>query len=229
MESDFGNAVVMNERKLHIRQFASNHQARGNPRQRHAPWLWRPERYARHADSLPARTPYRAGWRTAHSSDEPLSAPAPSVGEATNGIELWDKLTGGSTHEESPECTPASSTCPMTPPITTSVPSANASTSISVAFSRNWSISTGRAPGPSAPLARPILHRVHVVCDYHGSPTKHIAGANQHRQSDFSRHSRGFFRNKAVPLRGCGFSVRRAGGRSGDDLPQGRWTPARCR
>src|SRR5882762_6200354 len=48
-----------------------------------------------------------------------------------------EKLTGGNTQEESPECTPASSMCSIIPPMTTSVPSASASTSISVASSRN--------------------------------------------------------------------------------------------
>jgi hypothetical protein len=43
-------------------------------------------------------------------------------------------LTGGSEHAESPEWTPASSMCSMIPAITTSVPSATASTSNSIAL-----------------------------------------------------------------------------------------------
>ena len=50
---------------------------------------------------------------------------------------------GGSEQALSPECTPARSMCSMMPPMTTSVPSLTASTSTSMASSRNWSISTG--------------------------------------------------------------------------------------
>jgi hypothetical protein len=50
---------------------------------------------------------------------------------------------GGSEHALSPECTPAASMCSMMPPITTSFPSQIASTSTSIAWSRNLSISTG--------------------------------------------------------------------------------------
>ena len=45
--------------------------------------------------------------------------------------------TAGRTHDESPEWMPASSMCSITPPMTTSVPSQSASTSISTASSRN--------------------------------------------------------------------------------------------
>jgi hypothetical protein len=50
---------------------------------------------------------------------------------------------GGREQAESPEWTPASSMCSMTPPITTVSPSEMASTSISIASSRNLSIRTG--------------------------------------------------------------------------------------
>jgi len=53
--------------------------------------------------------------------------------------------TAGSTQEESPEWIPASSMCCMMPAITTSSPSASASTSTSVASSRKWSIRMGRS------------------------------------------------------------------------------------
>ena len=46
---------------------------------------------------------------------------------------------GGSTQALSPECTPASSTCCMIPPIQTSLPSQRASTSTSMASSRKRS------------------------------------------------------------------------------------------
>ncbi len=46
---------------------------------------------------------------------------------------------GGSTLELSPECTPASSMCCITPPMTQRLPSATTSTSISIASLRNSS------------------------------------------------------------------------------------------
>ena len=52
-------------------------------------------------------------------------------------------VTGGSTQAESPEWMPASSMCSMTPPRNISSPSNSASTSISIASSRNRSMSTG--------------------------------------------------------------------------------------
>ena len=61
---------------------------------------------------------------------------------------------GGSAQAESPEWTPASSTCSMTPPMIASpVWSRMASTSTSVASSRNRSTSTGRSADspPSLP------------------------------------------------------------------------------
>ncbi len=54
-------------------------------------------------------------------------------------------VIGGRAQEESPECTPASSMCSITPPMKTSSPSHSASTSISMASSRNRSTSTGRS------------------------------------------------------------------------------------
>ncbi len=53
------------------------------------------------------------------------------------------RLFGGSEQPESPECTPACSTCSMMPPISTSSPSQQASTSTSIATSRKRSSSTG--------------------------------------------------------------------------------------
>ena len=56
------------------------------------------------------------------------------------------RLKGGSEHAESPECTPASSMCSMTPATNTVSPSHSASTSTSVARERYWSMRTGLSP-----------------------------------------------------------------------------------
>ena len=72
-----------------------------------------------------------------------------AVGDGLGGLRtasispLRPRVTGGSAQAESPEWMPASSMCSMTPPMYTSVPSHRASTSISMASSRNRSTSTG--------------------------------------------------------------------------------------
>ena len=63
-------------------------------------------------------------------------------------------LTGGMTHAESPEWTPASSMCSITAGTKASVPSAIASASASMASSRNRSIRIGRSGETSTALAR---------------------------------------------------------------------------
>ena len=78
----------------------------------------------------------------------------PRTSSASAKARVWPSMTaivsaeseyGGMAQAESPECTPASSTCSMIPPITISpVWSRMASTSTSVASSRKRSTSTGR-------------------------------------------------------------------------------------
>ena len=92
--------------------------------------------------------------------------------------------TAGSTHDESPECTPASSMCSMMPAIRTSSPSESASTSTSVASSRKRSISTGRSCEKLDRLLHVAAHRVFVVGDHHRAPAQHIARPHQHRIAD---------------------------------------------
>ncbi len=63
-----------------------------------------------------------------------------------------ETVIGGSAHAESPEWMPASSMCSITPARYISVPSNNASTSSSIASSRNLSISSGGI-SPARPTA----------------------------------------------------------------------------
>ena len=85
------------------------------------------------------------------------------VYDSTASITHGSSVGGGIAQAESPECTPASSTCSMTPPMSTSpLASRIASTSISVASSRKRSISTGRSADkppslPSVPAAASSL------------------------------------------------------------------------
>ena len=62
---------------------------------------------------------------------------------STSSSSSSESVAGGIWHDESPEWIPASSMCSITAPTNTSVPSHTASTSISIAPSRNRSISTG--------------------------------------------------------------------------------------
>src|SRR4028118_1386651 len=100
---------------------------------------------------------------------------------------------GGIAHAESPECTPASSTCSMTPPIRTSpVWSRTASTSTSTAPARKRA-ARRRPADPHAPadqaLAGVVAHRVDVdldcvgeeAVDEHGPLGRQTAFAAQDR------------------------------------------------
>ena len=66
-----------------------------------------------------------------------------SVATRIRSMTSVPSVIGGSVHAESPEWMPASSMCSMTPPRYRSLPSYRASTSISIASSRNRSTSTG--------------------------------------------------------------------------------------
>ena len=72
-------------------------------------------------------------------------------------MSAFPSVIGGSAQDESPECTPASSMCSITPPRNSSSPSNSPSTSISTASSRNRSISTGCSTPRSA--AEPLQRR----------------------------------------------------------------------
>ena len=123
---------------------------------------------------------------------------------------------GGIAHAESPECTPASSMCSMTPPMSTSpVASRSASTSTSIASSRKRSISAGRSAEsppsrprvPCAARARPspASSAVVVVHDLHRAPAEHVRRADQHRVADRRRRWPPRPRRvAAVPPAGCG-------------------------
>ena len=98
-----------------------------------------------------------------------------------------------------PECTPASSTCSMTPQTSTSpVESRRASTSTSTASSKKRSTSTGRSadtpPSRSSDPNDPpsswttSLRPVVVVDDLHGSSTEHVARADENRIADLGSH-----------------------------------------
>ena len=83
------------------------------------------------------------------------TTPSPSaialVASSTCPIISGPSDIAGITQAESPECTPASSTCCMIAPISTSSPSQSASTSISIAFSRKRSRKIVR---PAFPFVR---------------------------------------------------------------------------
>ena len=84
----------------------------------------------------------RANWILIRPRTPTPSAMA-RVERRMRAISASDRLMGGSTQAESPEWMPASSMCSMTPPRNSSPPSYRASTSISMASSRNRSMSRG--------------------------------------------------------------------------------------
>ena len=94
------------------------------------------------------------------------------------------------TQAESPECTPASSTCSMTAPMSTSpARSRMASTSTSMASSRNRSMRIGRsvaehALGAERQLGERKPKSVVVVDDLHRPAAEHVARPQQRRVAD---------------------------------------------
>ena len=132
------------------------------------------------------------------------------------------RVGGGIAHAESPECTPASSTCSITPPMYTSpVWSRTASTSTSMASDRKRSISTGRSADsppsrPSEPVFGPPDRSSPMIS---ARPTP--AGARRGRCASPGRRARSsaapapgsrrrpttssaWARSTAVPPGGCG-------------------------
>src|SRR3954447_2117690 len=89
--------------------------------------------------------PYTAYW-TLSRPTTPSPSAIPAVHSRIRSSIAWPSECGGSTHAESPEWMPASSTCCMIPPIQTSSPSQIASTSTSIAFSRKRSRKISRPP-----------------------------------------------------------------------------------
>ena len=97
-----------------------------------------------------------------------------------------DSECGGSTLELSPECTPASSMCCMTPPMTQRLPSATQSTSTSMASLRNSSTSTVCVPASRAASnarATKTSSSSRDVRDHHRAAAEHVARAHEHRDS----------------------------------------------
>ena len=96
-----------------------------------------------------------ARWRTGCSSAPPRSARWRScrVYSSIVSMCLGGMLIGGITQAESPEWMPASSMCSITAGTKASWPSAMASASASMAFSRNLSIRIGRSGETSTAAA----------------------------------------------------------------------------
>jgi hypothetical protein len=86
-----------------------------------------------------------------------------------------DSVAGGIWHDESPECTPASSMCSITAPTNTSVPSHTASTSISIAPLEE-PVDQHRVVGARLGRARDeALELVLRVDDLHRAAAEHLS------------------------------------------------------
>ena len=103
-------------------------------------------------------------------------------------------VCGGIAHAESPECTPASSMCSITPPIDDV---AGARRGARRRRPRPRPRGSGRSSAGARPTARPrarampcggelghrARERVVVVDDLHGAPAEHVRRAHEHRDS----------------------------------------------
>ncbi len=96
-------------------------------------------RDARGLASITYSSPAAIAYCTLSSPTTPIASAISRVASRICSSISAPSECGGSTQALSPECTPASSTCCMIPPIHTSVPSHRASTSTSVASSRKRS------------------------------------------------------------------------------------------
>src|SRR5271165_6457580 len=96
-------------------------------------------REARGLASITYRSPACTAYWTLISPTTPIASAISRVAARICSSMSSPSECGGSTQALSPECTPASSTCCMIPPIQTSLPSHSASTSTSVACSRKRS------------------------------------------------------------------------------------------
>ena len=149
-------------------------------------------------------------------------------------------VCGGIAQAESPECTPASSTCSITPPISTSpVWSRTASTSTSTASCEeavDQHRPLGRQPALAAEAAEPgqLGHRrgqlVDVVDDLHRPAAEHVARAHEHREADLVDDRQRLARGRWPCRRAAAGCAARRTARSTSRGPRrGRSTPARCR
>ena len=100
-------------------------------------------REARGFASSTYSTPPASAYCTFSSPRTPTPRAIASVERLISSMYSCPRVIGGSAQAESPEWMPASSMCSITPPRYSSSPSYSASTSISIASSRNRSISTG--------------------------------------------------------------------------------------
>ena len=107
----------------------------------------------------------------------------------------------GSGTTSRPECTPASSMCSITPPTNTSPPSHTASTSTSIAPSRNRSISTGWSGEASAAVRDEALELLVVVDDLHRAAAEHVGGPHDDRVPDLRRDRAGLLHRARLAVR----------------------------
>ncbi len=129
--------------RVEVAQALAEHQPAGHRRERHAHRLGHERNGARGARGLASITYSSSSPCTGELDvDEPYHAEAParSGGRPLDLVEhLATERHRGDHARRVPEWTPASSTCCMSPPRRISWPSQRASTSVSMAFSRNRS------------------------------------------------------------------------------------------
>ena len=127
-------------------------------------------------------------------------------------------VCGGSAQAESPECTPASSTCSMTPAMRISPVAVAHGVDVDLDRVLQEAVHQhGPIGGDTAlPGERAGRHRLHdpahavvVVDDLHGPAAQDVARAQQHRVADLPRDGQRLVAVVAVPPGGCGMSSSR--------------------
>ena len=198
MHGDFGDAVVMNQRKIHVGEFFSGHQARGNFRQRHAGGFADVRNGARGAriDFEDVDRVALDGVLHVHQADD-FQRHGKPLRVVANGVENCRRKTDRRKYAGRIAGVHAGFFDVLH----------DAADDHAVAVGKRVHVDFGRffqelidehgARGSHQRGLRDVLlHGVDVVRDDHGAATEHVAGANEHRQADFARHARGFFRDK---------------------------------
>ena len=153
-------------------------------------------RCARAARRSPCSRRGSSGWRADSPRSGRRGCPSPRTGRSSGRARRGRRpasacsrgsprrpaslrLKVGSVQHESPEWTPASSMCSMMPPMMQRVPSETASTSTSIASSRNLSMRIGLLGRRLDGLLHVALEHLVVVDDLHGPAAEHEGRPHQ--------------------------------------------------
>ena len=123
--------------------------------------------------------------RTANCTFTRPTAPSPlaraAVCSSSSATRAGPAPWGGSTHAESPECTPAASTCSMTAAVQQSLPVAEG---VDVVLGGVLQEAVDEQRALRALAGDVVVQRLGRVADGHGPAAQHVGGPHQHRVAD---------------------------------------------